>query len=97
MIVKKVSGAIGAIIQGVQLDEKLDENTFSDIYSAFLKYQVIFFRNQNFIPESLISFAKNIGRPITYPFVKGYRLTNASRPALKFGNFKARLNSFLIR
>jgi alpha-ketoglutarate-dependent taurine dioxygenase len=36
MIVKKVSGAIGAIIQGVQLDEKLDENTFSDIYSAIL-------------------------------------------------------------
>ena len=32
MIVKQVSGAIGAIIQGVQLDEKLDENTFSDIY-----------------------------------------------------------------
>ncbi len=83
MIVKKVSGAIGAIIQGVQLDEKLDENTFSDIYSAFLKYQVIFFRNQNFIPESLISFAKNIGRPISYPFVKGLDSFPEITPILK--------------
>ena len=83
MIVKKVSGAIGAIIQGVQLDEKLDENIFSDIYSAFLKYQVIFFRNQNFIPESLISFAKNIGRPISYPFVKGLDSFPEITPILK--------------
>ena len=83
MIVKKVSGPIGAIIQGVQLDEKLDENTFSDIYSAFLKYQVIFFRNQNFIPESLISFAKNIGRPISYPFVKGLDSFPEITPILK--------------
>ena len=83
MIVKKVSGAIGAIIQGVQLDEKLDENTFSYIYNAFLKYQVIFFRNQNFIPESLISFAKNIGRPISYPFVKGLDSFPEITPILK--------------
>ena len=83
MIVKKVSETIGAIIQGVQLDEKLDENTFSDIYSAFLKYQVIFFRNQNFIPESLISFAKNIGRPISYPFVKGLDSFPEITPILK--------------
>ena len=83
MKIKQVSGAIGAIIQGVQLDEKLDENTFSDIYSAFLKYQVIFFRNQNFIPESLISFAKNIGRPISYPFVKGLDSFPEITPILK--------------
>ena len=83
MIVKKVSGSIGAIIQGIQLDEKLDQNIFSDIYSAFLKYQVIFFRNQNFIPESLISFAKNIGRPISYPFVKGLDSFPEITPILK--------------
>jgi len=83
MIIKQVSGAIGAIIQDVQLDENLDENTFSDIYSAFLKYQVIFFRNQNFIPESLISFAKNIGRPISYPFVKGLDSFPEITPILK--------------
>ena len=83
MKIKQVSGAIGAIIQGVQLDENLDENTFYDIYSAFLKYQVIFFRNQNFIPESLISFAKNIGRPISYPFVKGLDSFPEITPILK--------------
>ena len=83
MKIKQVSGTIGAIIQGVQLDEKLDVNTFSEIYNAFLKYQVIFFRNQNFIPESLIAFAKKIGRPISYPFVKGLDSFPEITPILK--------------
>ena len=83
MKIKQVSGAIGAIIEDVQLNENLDTNTFSEIYNAFLKYQVIFFRNQNFIPESLISFAKNIGRPISYPFVKGLDSFPEITPILK--------------
>ena len=42
MIVKQVSGAIGAIIEDVQLDKNLHANTISDIYDVFLKYQVFF-------------------------------------------------------
>ena len=83
MKIKQVSGAIGAIIEGVQLNEDLDIKTFSQIYNAFLEYQVIFFRDQNFIPESLISFAKNIGRPISYPFVKGLDSFPEITPILK--------------
>jgi hypothetical protein len=43
MIVNQVSGAIGAIIKDVHLDKNLDENTISEIYNVFLKYQAIFF------------------------------------------------------
>jgi len=83
MIVKQVSGAIGAIIEDVQLDKNLHANTISDIYDVFLKYQVIFFRNQNLTPESLIFFAKKIGKPISYPFVKGLNSFPEITPILK--------------
>ena len=83
MIVKQVSGAIGAIIEDVQLDKNLHANTISEIYDVFLKYQVIFFRNQNLTPESLIYFAKKIGKPISYPFVKGLNSFPEITPILK--------------
>jgi taurine dioxygenase len=81
--IKKVSGAIGAIIEDVQLDENLDKNTSNEIYDAFLKHQVIFFRNQNFTSESLVSFAKKMGKPIIYPFVKGLESFPEITPILK--------------
>ena len=81
--IKKVSGAIGAIIEDVQLDENLDKNTSNEIYDAFLKHQVIFFRNQNFTSESLVSFAKRMGTPIIYPFVKGLESFPEITPILK--------------
>ena len=83
MIVKQVSGAIGAIISDVHLDENLNTNTISEIYDVFLKYQVIFFKNQKLTPKSLISFAKKIGKPISYPFVKGLNSFPEITPILK--------------
>ena len=83
MIVKQVSGAIGAIIEDVQLDKNLHANTISEIYNVFLKYQVIFFKNQKLTPESLIFFAKKIGSPISYPFVKGLDSFPEITPILK--------------
>ena len=81
--IKKVSGAIGALIEDVQLGENLAENTSNEIYDAFLKHQVIFFRDQNFTSESLLSFAKGIGTPIIYPFVKGLESFPEITPILK--------------
>ena len=81
--IKKVSGAIGALIEDVQLGENLPENTSNEIYDAFLKHQVIFFRDQNFTSESLLSFAKRIGTPIIYPFVKGLESFPEITPILK--------------
>ena len=46
--IKKVSGSIGAVIENVQLNNDLNEEVFDEIYDAFLKYQVIFFRDQKF-------------------------------------------------
>ena len=81
--IKKVSGSIGAVIENVQLNNDLNEEVFDEIYDAFLKYQVIFFRDQKFSPESQKSFANKIGKPIIYPFVKGLENFPEITPILK--------------
>ena len=69
--ISKASNTIGAIIEGVKLNEELSKDTIQEIYNAFLKYQVIFFKNQNLTKNEYLSFATKIGKPIKYPFVKG--------------------------
>ena len=81
--VKKVSGAIGAIIENIQLDKNLDGNTLNEIYDAFLKHQVFFFKDQNLNPESLLSFSKKISTPSIYPFIKGLENFPEIIPILK--------------
>lgn len=81
--VKKVSGSIGAVIQNIKLNQNLDENVFGEIYDAFLAYQVIFFREQEFSPNSQKAFSKRIGKPIIYPFVKGLEKFPEITPILK--------------
>ena len=80
---KKVSGSIGAIIQNIKLNQNLDEKVFDEIYDAFLAYQVIFFREQEFSPNSQKAFSKRIGKPIIYPFVKGLEKFPEITPILK--------------
>ena len=62
--ITKASNTIGAIIEGVNLNEELSEGAIQEIYYAFLKYQVIFFKNQNITKNEYLSFAKKIGKPI---------------------------------
>ena len=81
--IKKVSGALGAIIENIQLDKNLDGNTLNEIYDAFLEHQVIFFRDQNLNPASLLSFSKKISTPIMYPFIKGLESFPEITPILK--------------
>ena len=81
--IKKLSGSIGAIIENVKLNNELTDEIFDEIYDAFLEYQVIFFRDQKFSPESQKSFANKIGTPIIYPFVKGLENFPEITPILK--------------
>ncbi len=79
----KASSSIGAFIEGIKLSEVNDEVTIKKIYEAFLKYQVIFFRNQNLTETEYLAFAKKIGQPIMYPFVKGLEKFPEITPILK--------------
>jgi taurine dioxygenase len=69
--VKRLSGALGAEIQGVDLARDLDNETFDDIHQAFLDHQVIFFRDQNLTPEQHKAFGRRFGKLNIHPYVAG--------------------------
>ena len=81
--VNPISGALGAIITGVELKNPIQERVFSEIYKAFLEYKVIFFNDQELNPETQLRFGRKFGKPIIYPFVKGLKDFPEITPILK--------------
>jgi taurine dioxygenase len=71
MEVRRLSGALGAEIHGVDLGEKQTEETVAQIRRVFLEHLVIFFHGQTLTPAQFMAFALRMGRPVEYPFVKG--------------------------
>ena len=69
--VRRVAGAIGAEIHGIDLARGLSDAAFAEIHRAWLAHQVIFFRDQDLPPAQFQSFAQRFGEVIEYPFVKG--------------------------
>src|SRR5436305_4469988 len=70
MQVKRIAGALGAEVSGVDL-RALTEGEVAEIRAAWLQHLVLFFRDQPLSPSDFLAFARRIGRPIEYPFVKG--------------------------
>ena len=68
MEVRRIAGALGAEILGVDLSKEIPA---VEIRKAFLEHQVIFFRNQKLDPAQFMAFAHTMGRPVPYPFVPG--------------------------
>ena len=69
--VEPVSGTVGAEVRGVDLAAVLDEGTVAEIRRAFLDHHVLFFRDQDLTPDSLIAFGRRFGELDTHPFVEG--------------------------
>ena len=69
--VTPVAAALGAEVAGVDLGGELDDQTVAEVRSAFLAYQVLFFRNQELSPEALMSFGRRFGELDSHPFVEG--------------------------
>lgn len=71
MQVKKVAGALGAELSGLDLTKGLDKAQAADVREALLEHQVIFLRKQPLTPAQFLAFARAMGEPVEYPFVKG--------------------------
>ena len=69
--VRRLCGALGAEVHGVDLARALPDESVADIRRAFLDHLVIFFRGQTLTPGEFMAFARRMGEPIEYPFVKG--------------------------
>ncbi|HWW34220.1 MAG TPA: TauD/TfdA family dioxygenase [Xanthobacteraceae bacterium] len=61
-----LSANIGAEVQGVDLT-KLDDTTFDQIHKAFLRHQVLFFRDQELTRERHLSFGRRFGELHIHP------------------------------
>ena len=70
MQVKLLSGALGAEISGVKLQDTSDKN-FEVINNLLLEHKVIFFRNQNITEEEQLKLASHFGPIERHAYVKG--------------------------
>lgn len=66
IIVEPMTVNVGAEIRGVDL-AKLDDAIFDEIHQAFLRYQVIFFRDQELTREQHLSFGRRFGELHIHP------------------------------
>ena len=66
-----LAGAIGAEITGVDLATDTIDETVAEIRRAWLEHLVVFFRDQFLGPDEFLAFARRLGNPVEYPFVKG--------------------------
>ncbi|MEY3872229.1 MAG: hypothetical protein RLZZ296_1224 [Pseudomonadota bacterium] len=71
MNISPIAGALGAVISGVDLSLGMSTALAADIRQVFLLHKVIFLRQQKLTPQQFLDFAKAMGEPIEYPFVKG--------------------------
>lgn len=69
--IRRVAGALGAEIHGVDLSRELDDETFAAIRRAFLDHQVIFFRDQKLTPDQHKAFGRRFGPLNIHPYVTG--------------------------
>lgn len=71
LTVRRVSGALGAEISGVDLSRDLPDATIAAIRQALLDHLVIFFRDQSLTPEQQLAFGRRFGPLNIHPYVKG--------------------------
>jgi len=88
LAVHPVAGALGAEISGVDLSKPLDDTTFAEMRRAWLEHLVVFFRGQDLSPAQFLAFARRVGTPIEYPFVKGLDEYPEIIPVLKLAHEK---------
>lgn len=65
-----LSGALGAEVTGLDVTA-MDDRTFAEIHSAFLRHEVLVFRDQQIGPDAYVALARRFGDLADYPFAKG--------------------------
>lgn len=70
--VRRLSGAIGAELRGVDLKQALPEATVAEIRAALLEHKVIFFPGQHLTPEEHVAFGAQFGEVTpAHPVIPG--------------------------
>jgi len=91
--VRRICGAGGAEIHGVDLSRELDNSTAEAVHQAFLDHVAIFFPAQQLTPPDIERFVRRFGDPLVHPYlhaVEGSKFVHELRKeptqAVNFGN-----------
>lgn len=66
--VKRIAGALGAELSGVDLSQPLGNEAFAAVHQALLDHCVIFFRDQIMTPDQQVAFARRFGPISIHPY-----------------------------
>ena len=84
--VRRIAGALGAELHGVDLAQELADDAVAEIRQAWLDHLVVFFRDQKITPAQQLAFARRLGEPIEYPQLKGLDAYPMITPVVKLEN-----------
>ena len=68
--IRPLAGAMGAEILDVDL-KNINDDTFNEIYKAFVDYQVIGILDQDLNSDQYLEFGRKWGEIHHYPYMKG--------------------------
>lgn len=71
LTVRRVAGALGAEITGVDLSKDLPDEAIAAIRRALVEHQVVFFRDQALTPAQQVAFGARFGPLNIHPYVAG--------------------------
>ncbi len=83
MHIEPLSPSIGAIIYGLDLSQTLTNEQLQSLRGLWLEYQAVFIRGQHLTPADYLSFARQLGTPDIYPFLRGLEEFPEITPVLK--------------
>jgi taurine dioxygenase len=68
--VRRISGALGAEIHGLDLGKPLADRQFEALHAALLAHKVVFLRDQAIADEQQLALARRLGVPTIYPALR---------------------------
>ena len=71
LTIRRVAGALGAEVSGVDLAQPLADGIVASIRQALVQHQVIFFRDQTLTPTQQVAFGARFGPLNIHPYVAG--------------------------
>jgi taurine dioxygenase len=69
--VRRIAGALGAEVEGIDLSEPLSAAQVAELRRAWLDNLVLFFRDQPLTSAQYLAFAECFGTPADYPMLNG--------------------------
>ena len=83
MNIRPLSPSLGSIIHGLDLSQPLTDSLLDELRTTWLSRQVVILRGQSLSSDQYLAFAKQLGKPDIYPFLRGLEDFPEITPVLK--------------